>query len=148
MRPVSNSLSTNSVANEPDSDAVWKPLNLGGVDNWLMGKKQISEDVGALAIASGDVPMAVRYLLQLIENRFPGGAVELRVPPFGAIQCLQGLDHRRGTPPNVIEMAPEVFLSLCKGQSTWQSEIEAGRVLASGALAEEAAELFPVELGN
>jgi hypothetical protein len=113
-----------------------------------MGKKQINKDVGALAIASGDVPMAVRYLLQLIENQFPGGAVELRVPPFGAIQCVQGLDHRRGTPPNVIEMAPEVFLSLCKGQSTWQSEIEAGRVLASGALAEEAAELFPVELGN
>ena len=148
MRLVSNSLSTNSVANEPDSIAVWKPLNLGGVDNWLMGKKQINKDVGALAIASGDVPMAVRYLLQLIENQFPGGAVELRVPPFGAIQCVQGLDHRRGTPPNVIEMAPEVFLSLCKGQSTWQSEIEAGRVLASGALAEEAAELFPVELGN
>ena len=113
-----------------------------------MGKKQISNDVGASAIASGDVPMAVRYLLQLIENKFPGGAVELRVPPFGAIQCLQGLDHRRGTPPNVIEMAPQVFLSLCKGQSTWQSELEAGRVLASGTLAEEAAKLFPVELEN
>ena len=59
-----------------------------------------------------------------------------------------GMGTLIGTPPNVIEMAPEVFLSLCKGQSTWQSEIEAGRVLASGALAEEAAELFPVELGN
>ena len=146
MRLVSNSLSTNSVANEPDSIAVWKPLNLGGVDNWLMGKKQISEDVGALAIASGDVPMAVRYLLQLIENRFPGGAVELRVPPFGAIQCLQGLDHRRGTPPNVIEMLPEVFLKLCLGGLSWESAHSTGQVLASGTLAREAAKLFPVAL--
>ena len=66
-------------------------------DNWLMGKKQIADDVGKLAIANGDVPMAVRYLLQLIENSSPGRAVELRVPPYGAIQCVQGLDHRRGT---------------------------------------------------
>ena len=117
-------------------------------DNWLMGKKQIADDVGKLAIANGDVPMAVRYLLQLIENSSPGRAVELRVPPYGAIQCVQGLDHRRGTPPNVIEMTPEVFLSLCKGQSSWSSELEAGTVVASGALANEVARLFPVELEN
>ena len=113
-----------------------------------MGKKQIADETGSMAIANGDVPMAVRYLLQLIENRFPGGAVELRVPPYGAIQCVQGLDHRRGTPPNVIEMTPKVFLSLCKGQSSWSSELEAGTVFASGALAKEAAKLFPVELEN
>ena len=113
-----------------------------------MGKKQIADDVGKLAIANGDVPMAVRYLLQLIENSSPGRAVELRVPPYGAIQCVQGLDHRRGTPPNVIEMTPEVFLSLCKGQSSWSSELEAGTVAASGALANEVARLFPVELEN
>ena len=113
-----------------------------------MGKKQIADDVGKLAIANGDVPMAVRYLLQLIENSSPGRAVELRVPPYGAIQCVRGLDHRRGTPPNVIEMAPEVFLSLCNGESSWQSELEDGRVLASGALADEAAKLFPLDLEN
>jgi hypothetical protein len=113
-----------------------------------MGKKQIADDAGKLAIANGDVPMAVRYLLQLIENSYPGGAIELRVPPYGAIQCVQGLNHRRGTPPNVIEMAPEVFMSLCNGESSWQSALEEGRVLASGALADGAAKLFPVELGN
>ena len=113
-----------------------------------MGKKQIGDEVGVSAIADGDVPMSVRYLLQLIENQFPGGAVELRVPPYGAIQCLEGLDHRRGTPPNVIEMAPEVFLELCLGRLSWESAHSTGQVLASGTLASEAAKLFPVALGK
>ena len=113
-----------------------------------MGKRQISEEIGLRALDSGDVPMSVRYLLQLIEREFPGGAVELRVPPFGAIQCLEGLDHRRGTPPNVIEMAPEVFLELCLGKLTWESAHSKGKVLASGALANDAAKLFPVQLAN
>ena len=113
-----------------------------------MGKRQISEEIGLGALDSGDVPMSVRYLLQLIEREFPGGAVELRVPPFGAIQCLEGLDHRRGTPPNVIEMAPEVFLELCLGKLTWESAHSKGKVLASGALANDAAKLFPVQLAN
>lgn len=113
-----------------------------------MGKRQISEEIGLRALDSGDVPMSVRYLLQLIEREFPGGAVELRVPPFGAIQCLEGLDHRRGTPPNVIEMAPEVFLELCLGKLKWESALSKGKVLASGALANDAAKLFPVQLAN
>ena len=113
-----------------------------------MGKKQIGDEVGVSAIADGDVPMSVRYLLQLIENQFPGGAVELRVPPYGAIQCLEGLDHRRGTPPNVIEMAPEVFLELCLGGLSWESAHSAGQVLASGTLDCEAAKLFPVALAK
>ncbi len=113
-----------------------------------MGKRQISEEIGLRALDSGDVPMSVRYLLQLIEREFPGGAVELRVPPFGAIQCLEGLDHRRGTPPNVIEMAPEVFLELCLGKLKWESAHSKGKVLASGALANDAAKLFPVQLAN
>lgn len=118
------------------------------MDNYFMGKRQISNEVGISALDSGDVPMSVRYLLQLIENESPGGAVELRVPPFGAIQCLEGLDHRRGTPPNVIEMAPEVFLELCLGKLKWESAHSTGQVLASGTLASEAAKLFPVQLGN
>ena len=113
-----------------------------------MGKKLISEADGKAALADLEtqMPTAVRYLLQQISVAYPGGTVELRVPPFGAVQCLEGLNHRRGTPPNVVEMAPEVFLSLCNGESSWQSELEDGRVLASGALADEAARLFPVEL--
>lgn len=112
--------------------------------NWRMGKKRIDDAVGKEAISSSDTPTAVRYLLQLIEEKFPGGAVELRVPPYGAIQCLSGLDHRRGTPPNVVEMEPELFLSLCLGRASWEEAIESGYVLASGSLVPEAAKLFPV----
>lgn len=113
-----------------------------------MGKKRIDDVVGKQAISSPDTPMAVRYLLQLIEERFPGGAVELRVPPYGAIQCVHGMNHRRGTPPNVIEIAPETFLSLSLGALRWQEAIESGQVLASGALVHEGAKLFPVSLEN
>lgn len=109
-----------------------------------MAKKQIKDSEGKAAISASDTPTAVRYLLQLIENENPGGSVELRVPPFGAIQCLEGLDHRRGTPPNVIEMEAEIFLSLCLGRANWQEAIESGQVLASGSLVPEAAKLFPV----
>ncbi len=112
--------------------------------NWRMGKKRIDDAAGKEAIAASDTPTAVRYLLQVIEEKSPGGAVELRVPPYGAIQCLSGLDHRRGTPPNVIEMEAELFLSLCLGRASWQEAIESGQVLASGSLVAEAAKLFPV----
>ena len=109
-----------------------------------MGKRQIKDSEGRAALSASDTPTAVRYLLQLIEEKFPGGAVELRVPPYGAIQCLSGLDHRRGTPPNVVEMEPELFLSLCLGKASWQDLIQSGQVLASGSLVPEAAKLFPV----
>ena len=109
-----------------------------------MGKRQIKDSEGKAAISASDTPTAVRYLLQVIEREHPGGAVELRVPPYGAIQCLSGLDHRRGTPPNVVEMDAELFLSLCLGRVSWQEAIESGQVLASGSLVPEAAKLFPV----
>jgi len=134
-----------SLAPEPMTRILTLASLLPG-DNWLMGKKQIPDDVGVRAVTAEDLPMAVRYLLQLIENRFPGGALELRIPPYGAIQCVEGLDHRRGTPPNVIEMAPGVFLELCLGKLSWESAHSTGQVLASGTLASEAAKLFPVVL--
>jgi len=76
-----------------------------------VGKKLISEADGKAALADLEtqMPTAVRYLLQQISVAYPGGTVELRVPPFGAVQCLEGLNHRRGTPPNVVELSPDVF---------------------------------------
>ncbi len=83
-----------------------------------MGKKLISEADGKAALADLEthMPTAVRYLLQQISVAYPGGTVELRVPPFGAVQCLEGLNHRRGTPPNVVELSPDAFLKLCSGE--------------------------------
>ena len=112
--------------------------------NYQVAKKQISETAGRMALASDDLPTAVRYLLQLIESAEPGGAVELRVPPYGAVQCIGGLDHRRGTPPNVVELSPSDFISLCKGEVGWDELIEQGSLRASGVLASELRNLFPL----
>lgn len=100
----------------------------------------------ALAHLQSEQATAVRFLLQQIELSNPGNSVELRVPPFGAIQCIEGLNHRRGTPPNVVEMGPEIFLDLCLGELSWQQALASGKLIVSGSLASELADLFPLEL--
>ena len=109
-----------------------------------MGKKRISAQEGEAALANlpEAMPTAVRYLLQEIEIRHPGGTVELRVPPYGAVQCIAGMDHRRGTPPNVVEITPELFIDLALKRISFQEvPIGAGLVL-SGVRAEEIAQVF------
>ncbi|MFI5060054.1 MAG: sterol carrier family protein [Actinomycetales bacterium] len=76
--------------------------------------------------------LAVRYLLQLLAERAPGNTVEVRVPPFGAVQCIPGPRHTRGTPPNVIETDAPTWLALATGRTTWADAVAAGRVHASG----------------
>ncbi|WP_223692559.1 sterol carrier family protein [Leifsonia poae] len=75
---------------------------------------------------------AVRYLLQLLAERAPGNTVEVRVPPFGAVQCIPGPRHTRGTPPNVIETDAATWLALATGRTTWEQAVAAGQVHASG----------------
>ena len=58
---------------------------------------------------------AVIYTLDLLANRAPGRAVEVRVPPFGAIQCVEGPRHTRGTPPNVVELDSRTWILLAAG---------------------------------
>lgn len=109
-----------------------------------MGKKRISDQVGNAALADlpSQLPMAVRYLLQEIESKFPGGTIELRVPPYGAVQCVAGLEHRRGTPPNVVEIDPELFIELALRRIAL-SEVPAGsKLLLSGVRAAEIALVF------
>ncbi|PPF80036.1 hypothetical protein C5B96_11340 [Subtercola sp. Z020] len=86
---------------------------------------------------SGGVPRstlatAVRYSLQLLAERATGNTVEVRVPPFAAVQCIEGPGHTRGTPPNVVEMDAATWLSLATGNLTWELGIETGRIHASG----------------
>jgi len=123
---------------------VEKDLPSSAVDNWPMAKKLITPQAGRTALESGDLAMSVRYLLQMIEVRHPGGTVELRVPPFGAIQCIAGMDHRRGTPPNVVELGPEDFLELCQGKTDWNQLAAAGKLVASGSAAEKLRDAFPL----
>ena len=78
----------------------------------------------------------VKSTLALLESKVPGRAIEVRIPPYAAIQCGEGPTHTRGTPPNVIEMNADTWLALAKGQTTWAAEISSGSISASGALAD------------
>lgn len=79
---------------------------------------------------------AVRYLLEELGTIAPGNTVEVRVPPFGAVQCVEGPRHTRGTPPNVVEMAPELWFGLAVGDIDWDAALQAGQIHASGTRAE------------
>ena len=95
-------------------------------------------DAVAAAHADGTKPArtqlatAVRYLLQLLDEKAPGNSVEVRVPPFGAVQVVQGPRHTRGTPPNVIEMDAATWIALATGAEAWADAAASGRVQASG----------------
>lgn len=79
---------------------------------------------------------AVRYLLQLVAERSEGNTVEVRVPPFGAVQCIRGPRHTRGTPPNVVEMDAATWLAVATGGTAWTEAVAAGRISASGTRAD------------
>lgn len=79
---------------------------------------------------------AVRFALEELAALAPGGSVEVRVPPYGATQCIEGTHHTRGTPPNVVETDPDTWLRLVIGDVTWDEATAGGRVSASGARAE------------
>ncbi len=79
---------------------------------------------------------AVRYLLQLLAEKAPGNSVEVRVPPFGAVQVIEGPRHTRGTPPNVVETDPATWIALATGAEHWTDAAAAGRISASGTRAD------------
>ena len=74
----------------------------------------------------------VKEILDLIKNISPGKSVELRVPPYGVIQCVAGGNHRRGTPSNTVEMSGQTLIRLIKEPSLWITLCESGEVMASG----------------
>ncbi|WP_436524883.1 sterol carrier family protein [Actinoplanes sp. HUAS TT8] len=98
--------------------------------------ESVAEALGALD--RGDEPDrtvlrdAVRALLTELSGRAPGRSVEVRIPPFGAIQCVPGPRHTRGTPPNVVETDPMTWLLVATGRLEWAEAVRDGRVRASG----------------
>ena len=74
----------------------------------------------------------VKEILQIIKEISPGKSVELRVPPYGVIQCVSGGNHRRGTPPNTVEMSGQSLIKLINEPSLWSDPCESGEVMASG----------------
>lgn len=103
----------------------------------------IDAAVAAAAPAAADVEtdrettaIAVRTSLRWLAQTNPGRAVEIRVPPYAAVQAMGGLTHTRGTPPNVIETDPVTWLGLVTGTVDWRDAVAEGRVTASGTRAD------------
>jgi len=74
----------------------------------------------------------VKQILKIIENLAPGRSVELRIPSYAAIQCVKGGTHRRGTPPNVVEMDAQTLLKISKSPQNWDQLCSEGAISASG----------------
>jgi uncharacterized protein (TIGR03083 family) len=78
------------------------------------------------------VRIAVRGFAELLAGRAPGRSVEVRIPPYAAVQCIPGPRHTRGTPPNVVETDPLTWLRLATGRTPWADAVATGTVRASG----------------
>ncbi|SEJ62121.1 sterol carrier family protein [Demequina mangrovi] len=96
-------------------------------------------------VEPGMVAMAVRFSLEELAAVAPGRSLEVRVPPWGAVQAVEGSVHRRGTPPAVVEMDAETWLGLVTGRLRWDDAVAAGSVDASGERS-DLSELLPLTL--
>jgi hypothetical protein len=114
----------------------------------IEGEKAVSAALKAEESMAESDPvfvLAIRYLLEELAEVAPGNSVEVRVPPLGATQCIEGPRHTRGTPPNVVELSPRVWFDLALGTLTWDEAIAEHKVSASGVRA-SLAEVLPLAL--
>lgn len=93
---------------------------------------QVCRAAGFAAAPREALATAVRFTLEELASVAPGRSVEVRVPPFGATQCIAGPVHRRGTPASVVETDPVTWLEVTLGTLGWAEAVESGRVRASG----------------
>jgi hypothetical protein len=82
--------------------------------------------------APADLRLLTKHFLALLESGAPGKSVEVRVPPYAAVQVVPGVRHTRGTPPAVVEMDADTWIALATGELTWHQAEDTGRVSASG----------------
>lgn len=112
-------------------------------------RRKIAADAGSAAVeavlAGSDdrdtTALAVRYLLEVLASDFEGHTVEVRVPPWGAVQAIEGPRHTRGTPPNVIETDASTWIALATGALPWTEAVARARASASGQRADLSAVL-------
>ncbi len=118
-----------------------------------MARRTIDDEDGRRALAAvvaggtarTDVATAVRWTLQRLAEEVPGNSVEVRVPPFAAVQAIPGPRHTRGTPPNVVETDAATWIALATGTLRWDDAVADARVSASGSRADLTA-VLPVRL--
>lgn len=118
--------------------AVWVRENAGSGRHQAGVPEEVRDDVAA----------AVRGSLALLAAELPGHAVEVRVPPFGAVQCVAGPRHTRGTPPNVVETDAATWLALVGDSAAWDVAVESGALQLSGVRAGEIRTALPVLRGG
>jgi hypothetical protein len=117
-------------------DALGEPPWHGPLSEPMLGAASLAAVLAARARGAepqrAALRAAVRYSLGQLAEKVPGRTVEVRVPPFAAVQCVPGPRHTRGTPPNVVETDPLTWLDLATGQLQWQAALATGRLRASG----------------
>lgn len=86
-----------------------------------------------------ELRLLTKHFLAVLEQRAPGHSVEVRVPPYAAVQVIAGVRHTRGTPPAVIEMSADTWIALATGERSWSEAEQVGELRASG----ERADLTP-----
>jgi len=100
------------------------------------------------AVARDDMAEAARAVVAALAAAHPGHTIEVRVPPFAAAQVGaldgSGPSHHRGTPPNVVELAPETAVRLAAGALAWDDAVKQGLVRYSGAHAADVAQMLPL----
>lgn len=79
-----------------------------------------------------DLKLLVKHFLALLQTKAPGASVEVRVPPYAAVQVVPGVRHTRGTPPAVVELDADTWLAVATGELAWSAAIDSGRARASG----------------
>jgi len=109
---------------------------LAALTAWLTG--------GGPAPERAVLRAAVKESLTALAAAAPGRSVEVRVPPFSAVQCVAGPRHGRGTPPNVVETDARTWLALATGRMSWDTAVESGALVASGSRAGEVAHHLPL----
>ena len=119
----------------PDPNAVRRAVE--AVAEWLRDETAPAPDRSALG-------EAVRLTARALAAVAPGSSVEVRVPPFVAVQCISGPRHTRGTPPNVVETDARTWLLLATGLVAFDSAADGGRLTASGSRASDIATWFPL----
>ena len=110
---------------------------MSALSGWLRDEDAATPERSALADA-------VRLTARTLAALAPGASVEVRVPPFVAVQCISGLAHTRGNPPNVVETDPRTWLLLATGLLTLSDAVAGGAVQSSGSRAGEIAHFLPV----
>ena len=106
------------------------------LEAWLAGTGTMPDRVMLRA--------AVKESLAALAAAAPGRNVEVRVPPFGAVQCVAGPRHGRGTPPNVVETDARTWLALATGRLDWAEALASGSLRASGSRTPEIARYLPL----